>query len=149
APSDAPSETTPEAGPEASRIDAVAPEASPPPLVDAGAPDVSHALPDAALDAPYVLPDVCTPFPSPITWAPSCDGTMATVPSDYFLVLGNQACGGQPMGAELAQATPKPCQCVESYTCACLDAYGVCPGKHPTSCTPAANANTEIVVNCN
>jgi hypothetical protein len=150
APVDAPPEATPDAGPEVSRIDADAPEASPPTPVDAGVPDSPWTLPDAGTnDGPYVLPDACTPFPAPITWNPSCDGVMATVPSDYFLVLGNQACGGQPMGAELAQATPKPCQCRETYSCACLDAYGVCGNRHPTSCTPPANANSEIVVSCN
>jgi hypothetical protein len=130
--SDVGSEATPEPAPEASTIDAGAPEVSPPP--DAG---------------PWVLPDACTPFPAPITWAPSCDGIMATVPSDFFVILGNQACGGQPMGAQLAQATPKQCQCQESYSCACLEAYGACGGRKPSSCTPSPNANTEIYVTCN
>jgi hypothetical protein len=138
APADAPLEATPEPTREASTIDADASEVSPPPPVDAG-----------ASDAPWVLPDACTPFPAPITWAPSCDGIMATVPSDFFVILGNQACGGQPMGAELAQATPKPCQCQESYSCACLEAYGACGGRKPSSCTPSPNANTEIYVSCN
>ncbi len=148
APGDASPEATSDAGPEASRIDRDASDAGQSP---------ESATADAGLpDAPYLLPDACTPFPSPITWAPSCDGVMATVPSDYFLVLGNQACGGQPMGAELAQATPKACQCRETYDCECLALNNVCPGyrlTHPgsayTSCTPSTNANTEIVVNCN
>ena len=101
----------------------------------------------------YSLPDACTSFPSPITWMQSCDGFMATVPA-YFFMIQSGPCTSPasviPMGGQLATATPKSCQCRETYTCACLDEQGVCgAGKHATSCQPSPNANSEIVVNCN
>lgn len=149
APADAPPETTPDAGTEASRIDASAPEAAPPPPMDAGVPDAPWVLPDAGTGA---LPDACTPFPSPITWAQSCDGTMATVPANFFIIQSGPCTTPTSVitsGGELSTVTPKECQCRETYSCACLDSLGVCgPGKHVTLCQPSQNANSEVVVQC-
>lgn len=131
---------------EAPGVDAPSPQDA---LADVASEPYATQVDAGAPDAPYAPPDACTPFPSPQTWAQSCDGVMATVPNDFFQILA-QPCGGQPTGARLATATPKACQCLETYSCACLDQYGVCgSGKRMTSCSPSPNVNTEIVVNCN
>lgn len=133
--------------------------------IDSGVQDArveAASLPEsaAAQDSPvdvtsesYALPDACTPFPSPITWMQSCDGVMATVPA-YFFMIQSGPCTSPtsvvPTGGQLATATPKACQCQETYSCDCLNEQGVCGvGKHTTSCQPSPNANSEIVVNCN
>jgi hypothetical protein len=122
-----------EAGTQEAQAALPAPEASTlpdtsPPEGDAGteassvleaSPDVSDAAPDV-LDAPDTY-DGCTPMPE-LIWIYS--GHAIVGPQTFCLTDLNG----------INQATmPKPCQCVETYTCACLLAHqSLC--NHVVSC---------------
>jgi hypothetical protein len=119
-----------DAGTDSEEFDAVWTDSSSPPG-DAGKDVTTHPPIDAPSDVSSLDRDAGPPPPPPKDAGPTdagctpfspatimCGGVVMNEPENYCVSYG---------GGGYITPTPAECQCAATYTCACLEAHGICP----------------------